>query len=31
MKNQVFDKSADLGIENGDSTCKSLFSIPLPA
>jgi len=31
MKNQVFDKSADLGIENVESTGDSAFSIPLPA
>jgi hypothetical protein len=29
MKNQVFDKSGDLGIENAESTGESVFSIPL--
>jgi len=29
MKNQVFDKSGDLGIENVESTGESLFSMPL--
>jgi len=31
MKNQMFDKSGDLGIENAESTDESLFSIPLLA